>query len=83
MLEIDGDCNFNHVYPALVNAIKAVEGKTMLARFPLENDIMLPVSKTYLTIGYCKLYHSLNTVFKCTPFFGSDDCSLIQYNTHR
>ena len=53
VLEIDGDCDFTHVYPALVNAIKSVEGKYIGgARFPLNRDIMLPVSRSYLIIGY-------------------------------
>jgi len=52
VLEIDCDCEFNHIRPALVNAIKAVEGKTMLARFPLNNNIMMPVSRDYLEKMY-------------------------------
>jgi len=52
VLEIDGECEFQHVYPGLMNAIKAVEGKQMLAKFPLNYDIMMPVSRDYLEKMY-------------------------------
>ena len=35
-----------------MNAIKAVEGKQMLAKFPLNYDIMMPVSRDYLEIWF-------------------------------
>jgi len=56
VLEIDGDCEFRHVYPGLMAAIKAVEGYNPkaqgAARFPLNRNIMMPVSKEYLQKMY-------------------------------
>ena len=71
VLEIDGDCEFRHVYPGLMAAIDAVEGSAKAqgaARFALNRNIMMPVSKEYLQIGYTYPDLKCDTHFSTSSF---------------